>query len=37
MPTLATHLERRSAAMGVDWEQVYGGQVLELERSPGVT
>jgi hypothetical protein len=33
IPTLATHMERRSAAPGVDWEQVLGGRARILQEA----
>lgn len=31
IPTLATHMERRSAAQDVDWEQVFGERANQLQ------
>jgi hypothetical protein len=35
-PTLATHLERQSAALDADWSQLYGGRIRQLEKNLGV-
>ena len=37
IPTLATHMESRSAAPGVDWEQVFGVRARALQEDRRLT
>lgn len=37
IPTLATHMEKRSAAPGVDWEQVLGARARALQENRRLT
>jgi hypothetical protein len=37
IPTLATHMEKRSAALGVDWEQVFGARARALQATRQLT
>ena len=33
IPTLATHMEKRSAALDVDWEQILGARARALQEA----
>jgi hypothetical protein len=37
LPTLATHMEQRSSALGVDWEQVLGARARALQEARRLT
>jgi hypothetical protein len=37
LPTLATHMEKRSAALGVDWEQLFGERARVLQENRKLT